>query len=54
MPQLPDRSITKLFHFFVCRVLAAAFAELFELQAASRGLLVLGRRVIPVLAVAAL
>jgi hypothetical protein len=52
--QLPDHSITKLLHFFVCRVLAAGLAEFFELQTASRCLLVLGRRIVPILTITAL
>ena len=43
-----------LLRFFVRRVLAAHFAEFLEFKTARGGLLVLRRRVIPVLAVAAL
>jgi hypothetical protein len=55
--QLPDYQITQLpnlLNFLVRRMLPAALAELFELQATCRGLLVLGRRVVPLFAVAAL
>jgi hypothetical protein len=43
-----------LLRFLVRLVLAAAITELFELQAASGRLLVLGRRVVPLLALRAL
>jgi hypothetical protein len=55
--QLPDHQITQLpnlLNFLVRRVLAAPFTELFELQTARRRLLILGRRVVPFFAVAAL
>jgi hypothetical protein len=44
----------RLLRLFVRRVLAARIAELLELQTACRSLLVLGRRIVPVLAVRAL
>jgi hypothetical protein len=43
-----------LLRLFVIRVLAATLAELAKLKPIGRGLLVLSRRVIPVLAVVAL
>jgi hypothetical protein len=43
-----------LLHFFVRRVLAARPAKLVELQAARRGLLILGGGVIAILAITAL
>ena len=43
-----------LLNFFVRRMLPAPFAELLELKTSGRGLLVLGRRVVPLFAVAAL
>jgi hypothetical protein len=55
--QLPDYQITQLpnlLNFLVRRMLPAALTELFELQTARRGLLVLGRRIVPLFAVAAL
>jgi hypothetical protein len=55
--QLPDYQITQLpnlLNFFMRRMLPAAFAELLEFQTSRRGLLVLGRRIVPLFAVAAL
>jgi hypothetical protein len=55
--QLPDYQITQLpnlLNFLMRRMLPAALAELLELQTARRGFLVLGRRIIPLFAVAAL
>ena len=55
--QLPDYQITQLpnlLNFFVRRMLSAALAELLEFQTSGRGLLVLGRRIVPLFAVAAL
>jgi hypothetical protein len=43
-----------LFNFFVRGVLAALTTELVEFQTLGRGLLVLGRRVVPVFAITAL
>jgi len=43
-----------LLHFLVPGVLAAPLAELFELKPPGGGLLVLGGRVIPLFAIAAL
>src|SRR5581483_10953810 len=43
-----------LFHFFMRRVLPALATELAEFQTLGRGLLVLGRRVVPVLTLTAL
>jgi hypothetical protein len=43
-----------LFHFFMRRMLAAAVAELFQLQPLRHGLPVLGGRVIPLFAITAL
>ena len=43
-----------LLHFLMPCVLAAPLAELFELQPTRGGLLVLGRRIIPLFAIAAL
>jgi hypothetical protein len=55
--QLPDYQITQLpnlLNFFVRRMLPAPFAKLLEFQTSRRGLLVLGRRIVPLFAVAAL
>ena len=46
--------VSRLFHFFVRRVLAAAVAEFLEFQPLRRRLPVLGRRVVPLFAIAAL
>jgi hypothetical protein len=46
--------ITQLFHFLMRRVLAADAAELFQLQALRHGLPVLGGRIVPLFAIAAL
>jgi hypothetical protein len=46
--------ITQLLHFFMRRVLAATVAEFLEFQPFGRRLPVLGRRVVPLFAVAAL
>jgi hypothetical protein len=45
---------TRSLHFFVRGVLAALATELVEFQTLGRGLLVLGRRVVPVFAITAL
>jgi len=50
--KLPNYQI--LLNFFVPCVLAALLAILAEFQTAGRGLLVLGRRVIPIFAIGAL
>jgi hypothetical protein len=53
----PDDPITRspdLFHFLVRRVLAATAAEFLELQPLRRRLPVLGSRIIPLFAIAAL
>src|ERR1700755_3324696 len=50
---LPGRQVL-LLGFLMCRVLAAAAAELLELETASGRLLVLRRRVVPLLAIRAL
>jgi hypothetical protein len=47
-------NLPNLLNFFVRRVLATALAELLELKTAGGGLLVLGRRIVPLFAVAAL
>jgi hypothetical protein len=52
--RLPNYSITNLFHFFMRRMLPATLAELLKFQTPRRGLLVLGRRIVPLFAVAAL
>jgi hypothetical protein len=44
----------QLFHFFMRRVLTATVAEFFEFQPLCRRLPVLGRRIIPLFAIAAL
>jgi hypothetical protein len=51
--QLPNTNYL-LLHFLMPCMLAATLAELLELQPTSRGLLVLGGRVIPLFAIAAL
>ena len=43
-----------LLNFLVSRMLPATLAELLEFQTARRGLLVLGRRIIPLFAIRAL
>jgi hypothetical protein len=53
----PDDPIARspdLFHFFMRRVLAATITELLKLQPFRRRLPVLGRRIIPLFAIAAL
>src|ERR1700756_4498239 len=50
---LPERRIL-LLGFLMCRVLSAAAAELLELETAGGRLLVLRRRVVPLLAIRAL
>jgi hypothetical protein len=53
--RLPEaRGWRRLLGFLVRRVLTARVAELLELQTTGRGLLVLGRRVVAVLAIGAL
>ena len=47
-------TVSSLLGFLMCRVLAAAVAELLELETASGRLLVLRRRVVPLLAIRAL
>jgi hypothetical protein len=46
--------VTQLFHFLMRRVLAADAAELFQLKALRHGLPVLGGRIVPLFAIAAL
>jgi hypothetical protein len=52
--QFVNSTIRKLFHFLVRRMLAANAAELFQLQALRHGLPVLGGRIVPLFAIAAL
>jgi hypothetical protein len=52
--KLPDYSITKLFHFFVWRVLAATAAEFLEFQPVRRRLPIFRGRVIPLFALTTL
>jgi hypothetical protein len=52
--KLQNFPITQLFHFLVRRVLAATAAEFLEFQPLRRRLPVLGRRIIPLFAIAAL
>jgi hypothetical protein len=52
--QLPNFTITQLFHFFMRRVLAADAAEFLQLQPLCHGLPVLGRRIVPLFAITAL
>jgi hypothetical protein len=52
--QLQNFPITQLFHFFMRRMLAATAAELLEFQPLGRRLPILGRRVVPLFAVATL
>ena len=47
-------TVSSLLGFLMCRVLAAAVAELLELETASGRLLVLRRRVVPLFAIRAL
>jgi hypothetical protein len=51
---ITNSPITQLFHFLMRRVLAADAAELFQLQALRHGLPVLGGRIVPLFAIAAL
>jgi hypothetical protein len=53
-PGIFDLKSSILFHFLVRRVLAADAAELFQLQALRHSLPVLGGRIVPLFAIAAL
>jgi hypothetical protein len=54
LPNYQNYSITKLFHFFVQRMLAATVAEFLEFQPLGCRFAILGGRVIPLLALATL
>jgi hypothetical protein len=51
---IPNPDSLLLFRFLMCRVLAAAVTELLELETTGGRLLVLRRRVVPLLAIRAL